>query len=212
MVQQADTRRRRAPSLPPEERMEGILRAAADVFTEKGFAAARIEDVAVRAGIAKGTVYLHFASKEALFKALIETTVAPSVGHMEDLLHDERIASADLLRRVLGVVRGEILGTDRRRIVRLVISEGHRFPDVARVYHDQVIRRAMDLVRKIVERGIARGEFDRDELLRFPQLFAAPLLVALVWEGLFEPREPLDADAMLDAHLDLVLRGLGAGT
>ena len=192
--------------------MEEILRAAAEAFTEKGFASARIEDVAQRAGIAKGTVYLHFASKEALFKALIETLVAPSVGHMEELMGDDSIPSAELLRRVLGVVRGEILGTDRRRVVRLVITEGHRFPDIARLYHDKVIGRAMNLLRRIVERGIARGEFAHDELSRFPQLFAAPLVVAVVWQDLFEPRESLDADAMLDAHLELMLRGLGAET
>lgn len=192
--------------------MEEILRAAAEVFTEKGFASARIEDVAQRAGIAKGTVYLHFASKEALFKALVETVVAPSVGHMEELMRDDEIPSAELLRRVLGVVRGEILGTERRRVVRLVVTEGHRFPDIARLYHDKVIRRAMGLLRRIVERGIVRGEFAHDELLRFPQLFAAPLLVAVVWHELFEPRESLDADAMLDAHLGLMLRGLGAET
>lgn len=212
MDRQVDTRRRRAPALPAEERMEEILRAAAEVFTEKGFASARIEDVAQRAGIAKGTVYLHFASKEALFKALVETVVAPSVGHMEELMRDDEIPSAELLRRVLGVVRGEILGTERRRVVRLVVTEGHRFPDIARLYHDKVIRRAMGLLRRIVERGIVRGEFAHDELLRFPQLFAAPLLVAVVWHELFEPRESLDADAMLDAHLGLMLRGLGAET
>ena len=212
MDRTVDTKRRRAPAVPAEERMEAILRAAADVFTEKGFASARIEDVALRAGIAKGTVYLYFESKEALFKALIETLVAPSVGHMEELMRDDAIPSAELLRRVLRVVRGEILGTDRRRVVRLVITEGHRFPDIARLYHDKVIRRAMGLLRGIVERGIARGEFAHDELSRFPQLFAAPLVVAVVWQDLFKPRESLDADAMLDAHLGLMLRGLGAET
>lgn len=196
--------------MSPEQRIESILAAARAVFIEKGFAAARIEDVAARAGIAKGTVYLHFDSKEALFKALISSIADTPIGHIEAAAADPDRPSADLLRHAVRVIRDEVLGTDRRLVLRLMLTEGHHFPEVAAFYHDHVIARAMAVLRGIVERGVARGEFARDSLARFPQLFAAPLLLAVMWEGLFDRREPLDVDGLLAAHADLLLHGLGA--
>lgn len=196
--------------MSPEDRMTTILDAAREVFIERGFAAARIEDVAARAGIAKGTVYLHFDSKEALFKALIASVVAPALGEMEAVMRDDAIRSSEILRRVLTVIRDDVLATERRQVLRLILTEGHRFPDIAAYYHEHVIARAMTLLRAIVARGIERGEFARDTLARFPQLFAAPLLLAVTWDALFEQFEHLDAGAMLDAHFDLMIHGLGA--
>jgi AcrR family transcriptional regulator len=201
--------RRRAPTLSPQERRDAILSAARDTFIDKGFAAARIEDVAACAGIAKGTVYLHFDSKEALFKALIESIADAPMNRMQALLRDDVLSSAELLRRIVGTVRDEILKTERRHVLRLLLTEGHRFPEIAELHYERVVRRAMQLLRRIVARGIARGEFGRDALERFPQLFAAPLLLAVIWEGLFGARDPLDVDGLLDAHLDLLLHGLG---
>lgn len=211
MTNDASPRSGRAKAMTPEERTETILDAARAVFLEKGFAAARVEDVARRAGIAKGTVYLHFNSKEALFKALIRSTAASPIGHIRTLLEDEERSSAELLRLVTGVISTELLGTERRLVLRLLITEGPRFPDIATFHHEEVVSRAMTLLRSIVSRGIARGEFDSDALERFPQLFAAPMLLAIIWEALFAERDPLDVDAMLEAHLELVLRGMGAG-
>lgn len=196
--------------MAPQERAETILEAARAVFIEKGFAAARIEDVAARAGIAKGTVYLYFDGKEALFKALIRSVTGPPIGRMEALLEDDGLASADLLARVLRIIRSEILGTERRHVLRLLLTEGHNFPEIAAFYHDEVIARAMRLLRGIVERGVARGEFARDTLARFPQLFAAPMLLAVMWEGLFGRNDPLDVEGLMQAHLDLMLHGLEA--
>jgi AcrR family transcriptional regulator len=204
------TRRRRASAMTPEQRTETILEAAREVFLAKGFAAARVEDVSARAGIAKGTIYLHFDSKEALFKALIASLVTPPLGHMELLLQDDGPPSAELLRRAVEIIRSEILQTERRFVLRLLMTEGHNFPDIAAFYHDAVVARAMRLLRGIVERGVARGEFASDTLARFPQLFAAPMLLAVMWEGLFGARDPLDVDGLLQAHLDLVLRGIEA--
>ncbi len=192
----------------PDKRAEAILEAAREVFLERGFAAARVEDVAHRAGVAKGTVYLHFDSKQALFKALIASVAAPPLGRMEALLRDETHSSADLLRLATETLLTQILETDRRLILRLLLTEGPRFPDVAAYHHDEVVVRAMALLRAIVERGIARGEFDDDTLARFPQLFAAPMLMTVIWESLFGTRDPLDVRGMLEGHLELLLRGM----
>lgn len=194
--------------MSPEERAASILEAAKAEFVERGFEAARIDDIARRAGIAKGTVYLHFPSKEALFLALVRVAVVPAVSSMRALVDAAQGSSADLLRAMLGVIKRELLGTDRRFLVRLMMTEGHRFPELAASYHDEVVGHGMALIRAVVERGVARGEFRSDAVARFPQLFAAPVALAVLWEGLFGKHAPLDADALLDAHLEVLLHGL----
>ena len=193
-----------------DQRVAAILNAARDVFLERGFAAARVEDVAKRAGIAKGTVYLHFESKDALFKALIASVAKAPIAHMEALLRDEATSSTDILRAMIGIIRREVLESDRRNILRLLMTEGPHFPDIAAYHHDAVVARAMALLRAIVERGVKRGEFANDGLARFPQLFAAPLLLAIVWEALFGAIDPLDVEGLLETHLDVMLNGIRA--
>lgn len=210
MTETRKFRQRRAPAMTAEERAETILVAARQVFLEKGFAAARMDDVAARAGIAKGTVYLHFEGKEALFKALITSVVTQPIGRMESLFADDGRSGAELLREALRILRHEILETDRRFVLRLILTEGHNFPEIAAFYHDQVVARAMRLLRAVVGRGVERGEFARDTLARFPQLFAAPMLLAVMWEGLFGDRDPLDVKGLMEAHLEVLLHGLEA--
>jgi AcrR family transcriptional regulator len=201
-------RRARARPVPQEERAEEILRAALGVFLEKGFAAARIEDVAARAGIAKGTVYLYFDSKDALFKALLQSAAAPPLGKVEALLDGYEGSAEALLRAAIDIIKREILGTDRKLIVRLVITEAHRFPEIAAFHYEEVVSRIMGLLRRLVERGVASGEFAHDALVRFPHLVIAPLLLAVVWEALFERQAPLDVDGLFEAHVNLLVRGL----
>jgi len=167
-----------------------LLETACAVFVEKGFAAARMEDVAARAGIAKGTVYLHIAGQEALLKARITSVTAPPIGRMEAVLNGDSLSSADVLRRVLRIIRREILATDRRPVLRPLLTEAHNFPDLAGYYHDQVV---------------ARGS-----LACAPQLFMTPMVMAVLWDELFGGRAPLDVDRLFQAHLDMILHGLEA--
>ena len=109
---------------------------------------------------------------------------------------------------MIAVAKTEILGTRRKDIARLIISEAGRFPDLAAFYHREVVSRGMSAIRTIVERGVARGEFTSDAAAHFPQLVAAPLLVAIVWTGIFDRVEKLDTSGLLDAHADLLIRGL----
>jgi AcrR family transcriptional regulator len=210
----AKPRRRAARALTPAERearIKAMLDAALDVFLERGFDAARLDEVAKRAGVAKGTLYLYFASKEVLFEELIRSIiVSPFQAAGEEMLERD-LSSEMMLRGMLAWARTEILGTRRKDIARLIISEAGRFPDLAAFYHREVISRGMGIVRAIVERGIARGEFASDEAARFPQLVVAPMLVAIVWTGLFDSSERLDTDDLLDAHADLLIRGLKGG-
>ncbi|MCC2652389.1 MAG: TetR/AcrR family transcriptional regulator [Microvirga sp.] len=187
-----------------------ILDGALEVFAESGFAEARLEDVAARAGVAKGTIYLYFPSKQALFEALIRTGIAAPIEAA-----GAGIAGADLpfeaiVRALFMRMRRQILETRRKEIIRLVIAESGRFPELTQFYYREVVARGMALLRSVAERAAARGELTSDELARFPQLIVAPGLVAFLWATLFERFEKLDAEALLDTHLALLMRALKA--
>src|SRR5919199_3891638 len=196
----------RARAEDREARMQAILDAALDVFAEKGFAASRLDDVAARAGVAKGTIYLYFASKEALFEGLIRASIVLPIEAVRQEVLARDLPAEAILRFLFAWMRRELLGTRRREIVRLVPSEAGRFPALAEFYHREVVSRAMGLLREVAERAAARGEFQGDELARFPQLAIAPGLVAILWSWLFERFEPLDQEGLLDAHLAVLMR------
>lgn len=184
-------------------RREAILAAALDEFSAAGFAAARLDDVAKRAGVAKGTIYLYFADKEALFQDLARSMLLPLVGQVEDLA-DVDIPFPALADGLVEVMVREVLGTRRKDIIRLVISEGTRFPALAEFYHREVLSKLFAGLRKVLRRAVERGELRHRALVEFPQLLGAPLLVAVIWNSVFGHLQPLDARAMLKAHLDIL--------
>src|SRR5689334_24051360 len=184
-------------------RRHAILAAALAEFAASGFAAARLEDVAKRAGVAKGTIYLHFRDKEALFQELVRATVVPLVATLERLPPVDTPARA-LLETFVDLFVKEIYGTERRNVLRLVMTEGPRFPKLAEFYYREVVERALAAMRALIARAVERGELRHEALLRFPQLVIAPGLVAIVWSGLFDRIAPLDVKALLHAHLDLL--------
>jgi AcrR family transcriptional regulator len=186
------------------ERREAILAAALDEFSAQGFAAARLDDVAKRAGVAKGTIYLYFRDKEALFQELVRSLLTPVVGSIE-ALRDADIPIRVLADRLVDLFVNEIFGTKRREVIRLMITEGRRFPKLAEFYHREVLSRVMTAMRTLLARAAARGEVP-DAVAKFPQLLAAPGIVAVVWMGLFDKYEPLDVRAMMQAHVDLIFR------
>ena len=188
-------------------RREAILAAALDEFSASGFAATRLDDVARRAGVAKGTIYLHFRDKEALFQELIRSALSPFVATIE------AASAADLpLRAVaeglVSVFVRDVYGTNRKNIIRLVLLEGRRFPNVADFYYREVVGRAMAAVRGLVQRAVARGEISSDAIGKFPQLVMAPALVAIIWDGLFDRFEKLDPEALMRAHFNLIFSAL----
>jgi AcrR family transcriptional regulator len=191
-------------------RRQAILAAALKEFSARGFAAARLDDVAVAAGIAKGTIYLYFRDKEALFQDLIRSEMSPVVATLETALAVDLPVRAVAERAVELFVR-EIYGTGRRDIIRLILSEGPRFPQLADFYYREVLSRIIAAVRALLTRALERGELRSDALIRFPQLLGAPGIVAIMWSGLFERHDPLDVPALMRAHLDLLF-GEGKAT
>ena len=195
------TKRRQAS----EARRRAILDAAFDIFIAEGFKAARLDDIAKSAGVAKGTLYLFFKDKDDLFEQVALDMVAPVLERLTHLAGQTDLPFAALLTGMFALFEREVLGTKRREIFRLIIAEGARFPTIAEFYHREVISRGMALIGGAAERAHARGEISSDALARYPQLLFGPLLVSVVWRGLFEPYQPLDVAGMLAAHRDMLL-------
>ena len=185
------------------ERRAAIVAAALDEFIARGFTATRLDDVAKRAGVAKGTIYLHFKDKETLFEELVRTAIVPVVDRLTTppplggSVREAMEAFAQTFMR-------EVVATRRADIIRLIVAEGPRFPAIADFYYREVISRGLAAMRGLLEIGIARGEIRLGELKNFPQIVVAPAIVAIVWKSLFERHAPLDANEMLRVHLDLI--------
>ncbi len=194
------------------EKLGAILDAALDVFSEKGFADARLDEIAGRAGVAKGTVYLYVSSKQDLLERLIRTGIALPIEEAQARILASDAPAEDLLRMLFAFLGTEILGTRRKEIARIVLAEAARHPEFAAFYYREVVSRGLGLLRSIAERGVASGEYATDELARFPQLVLAPVLVAILWANLFERFQPLDIDAMLETHLALLMRAVKSST
>jgi len=184
-------------------RREAILAAALDEFAAQGFAATRLDDVARRAGVAKGTIYLHFRDKEALFQDLVRSVLSPLVGMLETIAQTDAPLRS-LAERIVEVFVSEIYGTRRKDVIRLIITEGPRFPKLAEFYYREVLSRVIQAMRGLLRHAFERGELESEAILRFPQLLVAPGLVAIIWSGLFDRFEPLDVRALLRAHIDLL--------
>jgi AcrR family transcriptional regulator len=202
---------------PPEQeqkkdtksaRTNDILAAALQEFFEQGFAAARLDSIAERAGIGKGTIYLYFDSKEALFEAAVLSIVRPVFEQAERITATPQGNAADMLRGLITTLYQEVIGTDRRRILRLLIAEGPRFPRLVSFYHREVIQRGMAAMRGILNYGVARGEFRASLPLDYPQVIVGPAIVGAIWQLLFQELEPLDIDGLCNAHIDIILNGL----
>ena len=198
-------RQRRKEARPAE-----LTAAALDLFVEKGYASTRLEDIAHHAGVSKGTLYLYFDSKDALFKAVIQEGIVPALAQGDTLVDGYRGSSAELLREIITGWWLMLGSTPLGGIPKLMISEARNFPDLAAFYHDTVISRGRGLLRRILERGIARGEFRPIDLAAAVDVIFAPLLMLVVWRYSLgscgcEHHEPV---GYLKAHLDITLAGL----
>lgn len=185
------------------ERRAAIIEAALDEFIARGFAATRLDDVAKRAGVAKGTIYLHFKDKESMFEELIRTALVPMINR----LHAPPPIGGSVRDMVEGFAENfirEVASTRRGDIVRLIVAEGPRFPAIADFYYREVVSRGLAGMRALIELGIARGEIRHKNLARFPQIMVAPALIAVIWQSLFHKHAPLDAIDMFRVHLDLI--------
>ncbi|HSM30043.1 MAG TPA: TetR/AcrR family transcriptional regulator [Woeseiaceae bacterium] len=187
-----------------EDRPQEITEAAFAAFAEKGFTATRVEEVARRAGVSKGLLYLYFKTKEELFKAVIRSVVTPRLDALTRTL-DSPDSSAE------AIIRGPVLdfmkrvpGSPVSVVIRLMISEAPKHPDLVDYYWDNVASRGLAALRQLLERGVANGEFRETAVNELPQLFVAPVMMSIVWGIVFADRS-LDTDKLIETHVDMIL-------
>ncbi len=190
-----------------EERPAEITAAAFETFAEKGYANARVEEVARRAGVSKGLLYLYFKTKEELFKAVVRSVVLPRVDALLDAVDREDSSAEAFIRGPLRGFMQRLPGSPLAVVVKLMLTEGSRHPDLVEFYWDNVASRGLSAMRGLIERGVRNGEFHESRLANFPQLVIAPVVTAVVF-GLLFPKESLDTDAMIDTHIDILLEHL----
>lgn len=207
-----------APGDPPKQkrwerrahaRRKELLAAAVALFTERGFAATRLEDVAARAGVSKATVYVYFADKERLFEAVVQETVVPNLDRARALIDGYDGTTPGLIRALI-VLLESVLESPVSAVLKVVIADSGNFPELARVWAGLVIQRGFALVCRVIERGIARGELRPVNPADVAPLVIAPVVLLAVWKHSFSAHAgmQLDRHAILAAHADVVLRGL----
>ena len=201
------TSRQRRKDARPQE----LLDAALDLFVERGFAATRSEDVAARAGVSKGTLYLYYPSKEELLKEVIRHHVINPIAEGVQIIREFEGPTPELLALVLRLWWERIGETRASGIVKLMTSEVRNFPEIAQFWVDEVISPAHQMIAEIVEGGIARGEFRPVNVENVVHALVAPLLFLVMNKhslGACVPSARLDPQAVIGAQVDLVLHGL----
>jgi AcrR family transcriptional regulator len=197
---------RRRKNARPEE----IIAAALEVFADRGFAATKLEDVARRAGVTKGTIYLYFENKDALFKAIVRETIVPVIAKGEEIAQSFTGSARDLFERLVREYWRLVGETSLAAIPKLMMAEAGNFPELARFYYEEVVTRGHKLMAGVLERGMKAGEFRRVNLAVATKLAMAPVMHAVVARRAFAACMPdgFDVGSYLDTHIDLYLHGI----
>lgn len=187
-----------------------LLDAALAEFFEKGFEGARLEDIAARAGVSKGTIYLYFSGKEEIFQALVQSIPEANVARLQELVSDTDVGPDELLQRFLRLVSGLLRDERMVKFPRLIIGAAGRFPKLADIYREHVISRAIEVLKSILDRGVAADVFRPMDTQQAAFAAVSPLLFTAIWRTTFErPADSaIDAEAFSSQHIDTFLRGI----
>jgi len=193
-----------------EARPEEITAAALELFVERGYAATRLEDVAARAGVSKGTLYLYFANKEELFKAVVREALVARLVEFRSQIDKYQGSSFELLSLMVKAWWEKIGSTRISGIPKLILSEARNFPEIADFYVAEVVRPGRETIEAIIRRGIERGEFRDVDVENTAHLLVAPMLLISLWRNSLEccSDEKIDPAALMHAHVDMLSRGL----
>jgi AcrR family transcriptional regulator len=193
-----------------EDRPREICAAALDVFSEKGFAAAKLDEIAARAGVSKGTLYLYFKDKADLFRAVVRDSIAPNVAAITSQVSSLDAPFADVVRIFLGGFAKREARLPIGAVAKMVVGESRNFPELARVWHDEVASKAIGAIAASIERAQQRGEVRAGD----PRLYAfslmGPMVLGALWRATLVPAggQPLDLAALAKQHAETVLAGL----
>jgi AcrR family transcriptional regulator len=195
-----------------DARPQEILDAALAVFAAKGLSAARMDDIAARAGVTKGTIYLYFPSKDDVFKALLTTQLSERLKMIGAMVDGFEGPTSQLIANVIRFAGGVLVNSESVVLPKIVIAEIAKFPELLRFYRDEVIERGLGLWESILKRGVARGEFREINTAHVARLCVAPLLFSAIWRTIFAEidKEPYDINGLIETHIDVLLKGLAA--
>jgi AcrR family transcriptional regulator len=200
---------RRVGQRRAERYPEQILAAAFEEFADHGYEATRLDNVARRAHIAKGTIHLHFRNKEVLFRAVVRGLIRSLSKGFDASVESFSGPAEAALREVVSRQYAKGVRNEKARgLLRLVIAESGKFPQLSSIYRKEVIEPGMAAIRLALEKGVASGEFEKRRVANFPQILAAPAVLAVVWMFIAGERQPFDLDAYFQTHLELVTAGL----
>ena len=187
-----------------EDRPQEITEAAFSVFADKGYASARVEEVARRAGVSKGLLYLYFKTKEELLKAVIKSVVIRRVDALLLAVEQTELSSEEFIRGPLLDFMKSVPGSPVAIVIRLLIAEGQRHPDLVDYYWENVVAKGLSAISGFIQRGVQRGEFRDTAITNQPQLILAPVMLSIVWRILFTKRS-LDTDRLIETQIDMIL-------
>jgi len=204
MVQKPKWRRRK------EERPGDIVAAALQIFAEKGFAGAKVEEIATRAGLSKGAVYLYFPTKEDLFRAVVQQAVLPNIDALARPLADQDGPFADRLRALLPRFAELLTVLPLGAVAKMVIGESRNFPELARVWHDEIVQRAVGILASRIEAAQAAGEVRPGDPRTHVFSIIGPMVMGILWRETLTPVGGADIDlpAIARQHVETVLAGL----
>ena len=192
-----------------DARPEEILDAALELFTEKGFSSTRMVDVAKLAGISKGTLYLYFDSKEAIFKGVVQQRITPQIDGFSELVDNFEGSNAELLRTMIKGWWMGVVCTSLSAIPKIIISESGNFPEMAEYFTKNVVTRSRGLFSKVITRGMISGEFEQYDAQTVARLVVAPLIQAAIWMHSLKPYDDdMGAQGYLQLHTEFILNNL----
>ena len=192
-----------------EDRPQEITEAAFEVFAEKGYSGARVEEVARRAGVSKGLLYLYFKTKEELFKAVVKSVVVRRVDALLAAVEQTELSSEAFIRGPLLEFMKGVPGSPVAIVIKLLIAEGRRHPDLVDYYWDNVVSKGLTAISGFIERGVERGEFRKTAVSEMPQVVLAPMMLSMIWRLVFTKRE-LDTDKLMETQIDMILAWIKA--
>lgn len=202
-------RERRKEARPGE-----LLNAALDLFVEKGFAGTRVEEVAARAGVSKGTLFLYFQSKEELFKAVVRENISGRIIQWNSEFDAFEGSTADMLGYCMAMWWTRVGAAKVSGITKLMMSEAQNFPELAAFYQDEVIVPGQALIRRVLQRGIDAGEFHPLDLNYAVYSVIAPMIFLILAQhssGIcVRGDQPLDPEQFIASQLAIVLHGINA--
>jgi len=190
-----------------EERPQEITEAALAAFAENGYAATRVDDVAKRAGVSKGLLYLYFKTKEELFKAVIRSFVVPKIDELTAIVDSSELSSEEFLRGPFLDFVKTLPGSPIGILIRLMIAEGPKHPDLLQFYWENVVSRGLGALNELLQRGVQTGEFRQSAVSEQPQLFVMPVLFSVIFTLLFSEAR-LDSDRLIETQIDLLITHL----